>query len=78
MRKRPKALPMHVINGWSVEKCPNTFAEKFAYRATANDPTGYQTASKGFQRLRDAREYCLATPPPTARTTPLVEDADNG
>lgn len=65
--RRKKPLPSYEINGWDVQKQPNTFAEEYIYVARAFNEAGYQTGKKGFQRLRDARDFCQSNPPPQHR-----------
>lgn len=42
--RRARELPVCSVNGWEIERCPNSFAERFAYHATAVDAAGYVTA----------------------------------
>jgi len=51
------------VNGWVIERRPNTFAERWAWEATAVDADGYRTARKGFNTLREAKAFCAATDP---------------
>lgn len=67
MRRSFKKLPVYEINGWQVEKRPNSFAERFVYQARSTDADGYCNAMQGFQTLRDARAFCEATPIPQHR-----------
>jgi hypothetical protein len=62
--RRTKPLPTEIVNGWQIEKCPNTFAEQFAYTATAVTPDGYQAAKQGFRTKRDAVAFATKTPTP--------------
>jgi hypothetical protein len=61
---RSRELPRYPVNGWTIEKCPNSFASRFAYEAVAIDAEGYQTARVGFQTLKAAREHCVNNAPP--------------
>jgi hypothetical protein len=56
-------------NGWEIEKCVNTFAEKWAWQATAVDADGFQTEKHGFNTKREAVEFCEANDPPLTRAT---------
>lgn len=66
-----KRLPVYEVNGWEIQKRPNTFAERFAYEASAINAAGYVDAWKGFQTLRDARAFCEATAKPEQRVGEL-------
>lgn len=66
MRSR-KPLATYRINGWRVERRPNSFAERYAYQATAVDAEGYQTAKHGFSTLRAARAFCEANEAPSEK-----------
>ena len=67
MRRRNKLLPRYTANGWTIEKRPNTFAEQYAWEATAVDAEGYCTATHGFQSLTAARAFCEAHTAPATR-----------
>lgn len=67
MRRNPKPRPVITVNGWAIEPRPRTFAERFAYEATAFDAAGFLTARRGFQTLRDATAFCAANHAPRER-----------
>jgi hypothetical protein len=67
--RRQKPLPSYTVNGWTVDKRPNTFAESHAYEATAIDADGYQTARHGFSTLRAAQAFCKTNAAPRTRIT---------
>jgi hypothetical protein len=47
-------------------KAPNSFAERFVYKAIALTPDGYQAAKHGFQIKREAYAFAANTVAPTA------------
>lgn len=62
-----KPLPTYQVNGWEIDRRPNTFCERFAYHATAVDADGFQTARHGFSTLAAARAFCEANEAPHSR-----------
>lgn len=58
-------LTLHFINGWVVQKMPNTFAERHMWEACAVDDQDYLIEKHGFASLKAARTYCGANNPPT-------------
>ena len=65
--RRARPLPTYDVNGWTIERLPNTFAERFVFLATAVDAFGYWTAKRGFQTLREAKAFCTTNAAPTER-----------
>jgi hypothetical protein len=63
MRRR-KPLPQYKVNGWIIDKRPNSFAERYAWDAQAVNAEGYLIARYGFSTLSAARAFCEATIPP--------------
>lgn len=55
--RRVRVLPSYTVNGWTVDKCPNTFAEEFAWQVTAVDDKGFRIAKYGFSSLREALKF---------------------
>ena len=68
-----KTMTAHDINGWRIEKRPNSFAERFMWEATAVDEEGYLTVRVGFNSLREAKVYCNAYNAPTQHLRKLNE-----
>lgn len=68
---RSRKLATYTVNGWLVERRPNTFAEQYVYEATAVDAAGYQTAKHGFSTLRAAKAFCETHDAPKER--PMTE-----
>jgi hypothetical protein len=71
--RRSRQLPSYDVNGWRVEKCPNSFAETYAWTATAIGADGYRTAQHGFYSKRAAVAFASAhTAPATRREVATV------
>lgn len=65
-RARPRKLPPDIIvNGWCLEKRPNSFAERYVYELTSWGADGYLTARHGFQTKRRACAFALSHPAPS-------------
>lgn len=58
MARAGKSLPIHEVNGWIIERRPNTFVEQFVYEASAFNAEGYRIAKRGFGSLREAKAFC--------------------
>ena len=71
MRRRAKSLPEFKVNGWLVEKRPNSFAEQYVWEARALDADGYLTARHGFSTKRAAFAFAEASIAPATRQDPL-------
>ncbi len=54
-----------IVNNWTIQKRPHTFAERSAFEATAVDADGYLTAREGFSTLREAVAYCKINTAPS-------------
>lgn len=61
------------INGWAIEKRPNSFAERFAYEAVALTAEGYLAARKGFQTKKAAIAFAKATQAPAVRNPDMID-----
>jgi hypothetical protein len=55
------SMPRETINGWIVEKAPNSFAERHAWYAEAVDAEGYRIVRHGFSNRRQARLFSMTT-----------------
>lgn len=60
MARKNKPLPSFECSGWTIAKCPTTFAEEFAWEAFAQDNEGYCVKRVGFQTKKAAIAYCNA------------------
>lgn len=74
MRKLRKLFSLS-INGWFVEKCPNTFASEHSYIVTGLSSDGYPICKYGFSSKKKAVLFANSTDVPVFER--CVNDAAN-
>lgn len=74
--EKRRKITCEMVNGWSIESLPNSFAEQHRWIAVATDAEGYLTAQYGFQTKWDAVAFAKANAPPLTREKkPQGEDS---